>query len=329
MKNFPLPNSLDDKIIKTPLVSICIPVRNGAKYIDLAVTSILGQSYQDFEVVIIDNCSIDSTVNIVNQILTRTNKIKFYINDHDIGLIENFNACLMRATGKYVKFLCADDILLPNCLEEMVSAIEANDSATLVTGGRLLINEKGEVLAFKNYSKSDSKILGKNVVNRCLFGANYIGEPSATMFRRGVLDVGFNVEFPHLVDLEMWFRILEKGDLICISKPLCAIRRHALQMTQKNIQSDLLVEDNVRLFDLYKGKPYIKYSRIALFGRELRMAYRVWMSRKYIKAERKNQILKIQSNYFFYYLIIPIASLTFHLLRKIQYHFPILNARKY
>jgi glycosyltransferase involved in cell wall biosynthesis len=321
---------MDEKIIKRPLVSICIPVRNGAKFIDQAVTSILGQSYQDFEVVIIDNCSIDNTVKIINEIIDRTNKIKFYKNDHNIGLIENFNACLKRASGKYIKFLCADDILLPNCLEEMVSAIEANDSASLVTGGRLLVNEKGEVLAFKNYSKSDSLIPGKNVINRCLFGANYIGEPSATMFRRGVLNDGFNINFPHLVDLEMWFRILEKGDLICISKPLCAIRRHELQMTQKNIQSDLLVEDNVRLFDMYKGKPYIKYSHIATFGREMRMAYRIWMSRKYIQNERKNQILKIQSNYFFYYLLIPLANLTLRFLRKLQYHFfSMLNARKF
>lgn len=308
-------------LIDMPQVSVCIPVRNGAKFIEQAVSSILEQSYQDFEVVIIDNCSTDNTADLVRELGTRTSKIKLYKNDQNIGLIENFNACLNRSTGKYIKFLCADDVLMPDCLELMVSALKKHESASLVTAGRLLINENGKVLATKLLSKEDKIFNGKNIINLCLFGANYIGEPSATMFRRGVLDEGFDAKFPHLVDLEMWFRLLELGDLVSISKPLCAIRRHDLQMTKQNIKSANLVEDNVNLYDIYKLKPYIKFNLMAVLVRKLRMAYRVWNSRKYIPTERKRQILKLQSSYFCYYLLIPIVNILIVLIHKIHYQY--------
>lgn len=316
--------------IDKPLVSVCIPVRNGASYINEAISSVLEQHYQEIEIVIIDNFSSDSTAELVQELAARNSKIKFYKNNQNIGLIENFNACINKATGKYVKFLCADDFLLPGCLERMVSALESNDSATLVTVGRYLVNENGKILASKNFSKQDALIPGKYAITRCLFGANYIGEPSATMYRRETLNKGFNIKFPHLVDLEMWFRLLEKGDLISISRPFCAIRRHEFQMTQRNIQSDLLVEDNVNLFETYKDKPYINYTFKDKLGREMRMAYRIWMSRKYIQTERKKHILKLHSNYFFYYFLMPVASLSLKFFRNIKnYIFSILSTRSF
>ena len=304
-----------------PKVSVCIPVRNGGKFLHVAVNSVFMQTYTNYELIVIDNASSDDTAQWVEHLARTNSKIKFFKNEKNIGLIENFNACLQRATGEYIKFLCADDELMPNCLEQMVCALEANKSATLVTVDRLIISENNDVLASKNYSKVEVLVNGKDAINRCLFGTNYIGEPSATMFRRRVGVDGFDTNFPHLVDLELWFRILEKGDLVSIPQCLCAIRRHELQMTQQNIKSGLLVEDNVRLFDLYKDKPYIKHTFIANEERRMRMAYRVWMCRHFIESKRKKEILKSQSSFVFYYLLIPIISFVLNMSRIISYQF--------
>lgn len=301
-----------------PKISVCIPVRNGGKYLHIAIDSVLRQTYTQYELIVIDNASSDDTVQWVEQLATKYSKIKLFKHEKNIGLIENFNACLYKATGEYIKFLCADDVLMPNCLEQMLCAFEANKSASLVAVGRLLVNQHDDVLALKNYSKDEVLVGGKDTINRCLFGTNYIGEPSATMFRRGALEEGFDVNLPHLVDLEMWFRLLEQGDLVSIPKPLCFIRRHELQMTRHNIQSGVLIEDNVQLFDMYKDKPYIKHTWLRKVERKMRMAYRVWMCRKSIKNERKNQILKLQSSLIFYYLLMPLVSFVVYMARKLK-----------
>lgn len=302
-----------------PKISVCIPVRNGGKYLHIAIDSVLRQTYTQYELIVIDNASSDDTFQWVEQLATENSKIKLFKNEKNIGLIENFNACLCKATGEYIKFLCADDVLMPNCLEQMLCALEANKSATLVTVGRLLVNQHDDVLALKNYSKYEVLVGGKDAINRCLFGTNYIGEPSATMFRRGAFEERFDVNLPHLVDLEMWFRLLETGDLVSIPQSLCSIRRHELQMTRHNIQSGILIEDNVQLFDMYKDKLYVKHTWLVTIERKMRMAYRVWICRKSIKNERKIQILKLQSSLFFYYLLMPILSFVLYIARKLNH----------
>ncbi|MDI1299683.1 glycosyltransferase family 2 protein [Methylotenera sp.] len=308
-------------IIEQPMVSVCIPVRNGGEFFHAALDSVLKQTYTNYELIVIDNASTDDTAIWVERLAAENIKIKFYKNEFNIGLIQNFNLCLSKVNGDYVKFLCADDFLMPNALEQMVSVLELNKVATLVTVGRLLVNQYDEVLGIKSYSDNEVVVKGTDAINRCLFGGNYIGEPSATMFRRDGLENRLNLQFPHLVDLELWFRLLEKGDLVSIPQPLCAIRRHELQMTQRNIQSGVLVEDNVRLFDMYKNKPYIKHTYLVKIERKMRMAYRVWICKSFIETKRKNEILRLQSSLIFYYLFIPVISLVIYSSRKIKNFF--------
>lgn len=99
-------------------------------------------------------------------------------------MAENFNKCLEYAQGTYIKFLCADDLLLPECLEQMAAALDAHHSVTLVCGSRMIIDETGKELKLKQYSSRDTIIPGGKAITRCLFGKNYIGEPTAIMFAR-------------------------------------------------------------------------------------------------------------------------------------------------
>jgi glycosyltransferase involved in cell wall biosynthesis len=143
----------------------------------------LQQSCEDFELVIVDNCSTDGTTEWIEQKAAGAPDIRFYRNPIDIGMTANFNACLGHAKSEYIKFHCADDLLLPGCLQRMARALDSDLLATLAVGGRELINESGEEIALKKYVRRDSTIPGGQVINRCIFGRNYIGEPSAVMFR--------------------------------------------------------------------------------------------------------------------------------------------------
>ena len=288
-----------------PFVSICIPVYNGEKFLYEAIESALKQSFQDFEVVIVDNASTDGTQFIVEEIASADRRIRYFRNDSNIGIVGNFNACLRHARGKYIKFLCADDLLLSTCIEDMVRELDTNPFVSLVVAGRLIVDENGLRVDERRYAKTETIISGMSVINRCLFGAKYIGEPTAVMFQREMAVRGFREDLSHLMDLEMWFYLLEKGDLATLPAPMCAIRRHAGQMTVQSIKSGALIENNVRLFDDYGKKPYIHKSWLNSTTRRFRMAYRVWISRKHLEPLRKWEILREHSSPLMYCLLIP------------------------
>ena len=277
----------------TPKVSVCIPTFNNANFLRQAVESVLRQNNQDFEIVIVDNCSTDHTGTLVEDLQKKNDgRIRFYKNDRNIGLAGNFNKCLKYAHGIYIKFLCSDDVLLPECLEKMVAALDAHQSVRLVCSGRLTVNEIGEKIGFKQYPSTEIIIRGSNATTKCLFGKNYIGEPTAVMFRKRDLTGNFREDLPQLMDMEMWFQLLEQGDLLCIGGPLCAIRLHSGQVTNTNKESGKLIDDNVKLFDEYSQKPYLEITPLLAMKRKMLMTYRVWVSRKFISESKKKMILE-------------------------------------
>ena len=145
-------------------ISVCIPTYNCAEYLRQAVDSVLLQSYQNLEIVIVDNCSTDETVTLVEEIISSSSRdIQFYKNDRNIGMVSNLNRCLELARGAYIKFLMADDILLPGCLEEMAIGLDTNKDISLVACGRLIIDELGSEQAINRYSKKNVVIPGKQV----------------------------------------------------------------------------------------------------------------------------------------------------------------------
>jgi glycosyltransferase involved in cell wall biosynthesis len=291
-----------------PKVSVCIPVRNGGDFLPLAVDSVLQQSFEDCELIIVDNCSTDGTVMWVQEKLSTAPRIRFYQNPTNIGLVGNFNACMGYAKGEYVKFLCADDLLLPESVKRMSSALDSDSGAALVVGGRRLIDEKGAPIAALRYAAENAKIPGVEVINRCFFGKNYIGEPSAVMFRKKMAQRGFQDSLPHLMDLEMWFHLLEQGPMISLPDEVCAIRRYSGQMSHQNVKSGALIEDNVRLFYAYGNKPYIKNTWTNRTSRKIRMAYRVWMCRNALSEGKRNQILATSSSSIIYYTMMPMLA---------------------
>lgn len=300
----------------TPKVSICIPTFNGAAYVRGALDSVLQQEYQDFEVVIVDNCSTDQTATFVRGLSSCAEKIRFFRNEENVGLAGNLNRCLEHARGKYIKYLCVDDLLLPGCLEQMAAALDEHPTVSLVCSGRLSISEAGRVFGERRYSSQKEIIPGNKVITRCLFGGNFIGEPTAVMFRKSDMLTQFRDDLPQLMDMEMWFRLLEGGELLSIEIPLCAIRFHESQMTRVNIKSGRLIEDNVRIFNEFSKKPYLEVTPWLVIRHKLLMTYRVWISRKFISRETRRSILT-RFGIRFVYPLMPMISSVLVLKRKL------------
>lgn len=131
--------------VKKSIVSIGLPVFNGADYIKQAIDSILAQTYTDFELIISDNASTDKTQQICLDYTKRDKRIRYYRNKENIGAAANFNRVFLLSSGKYFKWAAHDDVLGPDFLLKCIEILEANPSVVLCHSKTGRINERGEL----------------------------------------------------------------------------------------------------------------------------------------------------------------------------------------
>lgn len=245
--------------LKLPLVSICIPVYNCERYIAKAIESVLSQTYWDYQLIILNNCSTDGTANIIQQY--NDHRIRVINNETNIGAAGNWNLALSEAKSKYIKILCADDILYPTCLERQVYIMEhqANKDVVLVSCGRDIINEQGTRIMSRVYS--GGRIQGNVAVKRTVrAGTNIFGEPVAVLLRsEAISGIGtFDWSMQYVIDLHFWCRILTRGDAYIIPEALCAFRISAASWSVSVTRSQ--VTDFRRLYEKLIEVPYYKIS---------------------------------------------------------------------
>src|SRR4051812_44675555 len=109
-----------------PLVSILTPVYNGEEFFVEAIESVLKQTYENFEYIIINNCSKDRTLEIATAYAAKDSRIRVHDNKTFVGVIENHNIAfgLMSPEAKYCKVVSADDFIFPECVASLVQAAE-------------------------------------------------------------------------------------------------------------------------------------------------------------------------------------------------------------
>lgn len=114
-----------------PTVSIGMPVFNGERWIAQSIDSILGQTFQDFEIIISDNASVDATDAICRSYADRDNRVRYYRNDRNRGAIVNYNAVFEYASGRYFKWASSNDYCAPEFLERCVGVLEQRHDVVL------------------------------------------------------------------------------------------------------------------------------------------------------------------------------------------------------
>ena len=229
-----------------PLVSILIPTYNQTKYLKQALDSALNQSYRNTEIIICDDSTTDDVQKLVEQYILKTNKIKYFNNggpSGDWGKI-NLEKCFQKSSGEYVNYLFHDDIFDSNKIDKMINYFLYDDTLSLITSYRKLINENNEDLndtlrTVRQYPY-DIRLTGEEAGRKLLFSLNnYIGEPTTAMFRRS--SVNFTIseydkyEMNCLDDAALWLKLLRQGNMIYISEPLSKFRIHSSQNSNDGI----------------------------------------------------------------------------------------------
>lgn len=229
-----------------PLVSICLPVYNGAEFLEGAIASILKTTYPNLEVIVSDDNSIDNSLELIQAANLPNLK---QLTHSRYGLVENWNYCWSQAQGKYIKFLFQDDLMTPDCIEKMVTVAEQNDKIGLVFSPRQLLSKTSPPVKHfpkklhTGWSNLQSIQTGLSLLaDPKLFQHphNKIGEPTCTLIRNSICHkLGkFDSSFRQYVDLEMWYRIMSQYDIAFVDQSLASFRIHPQQQTQVNLRKN-------------------------------------------------------------------------------------------
>lgn len=236
------------------LVSICLPTYNGAEFLPQAIESALGQTYQNFEFIISDDGSSDATFEIIERYAKNDPRIRYSKNDQRLGLFQNYNICLLRAKGEYIKPHAQDDLWEPTLIERQVAVLQENPKIALVSSRRKVIDENGRSIPHEGIATaldlfgSEPFYAAEDIISHSLDPLrNIIGEPCTVMFRKTSVGSGFATQFRHIGDIEYWLRILQKGDYAFINEELASFRKHASGATAANNAQLWLASDIVHL----------------------------------------------------------------------------------
>lgn len=219
-----------------PLVSVIIPTYNHAQYIGLAIESVLYQSYPNLEILVVDDGSSDGTRKVVEPYLTH---IK-YIYKQNGGTSSALNWGIGKTSGKYICWLSADDMFLPDKVAKQVAQMEADQNLGFVYTSFMVIDAFGG----KQYEIhppcfKDQRAIVVKLLEGCFING------SSVMMRKSALQKvgGFDEKLPQAHDYDLWLRFLRSYTCGFLDDILLAYRWHGENMSQS---PDALCDREVR-----------------------------------------------------------------------------------
>lgn len=222
-----------------PLVTLAIPAFKPA-FFAACLDSALAQTYPNLHILVCDDSADGHLRRIADAVVIPPGRmIEWIRNPHNIGGRANFAQCIERANGEFVKFLCDDDMLTPDCIERMVEAFRREPAATLVFSRRTRIDSAGDPLPDDQHTEAlsavDCVFRGEELAGAIMaLQANFIGEPTTVMFRK--VDLAWIQ--PHYAsfdghddirvvgDIAAWHNLLSQGEAAYVAAPLSRFRIH-------------------------------------------------------------------------------------------------------
>ena len=208
------------------LISIVLPVYNGEKYLKESIDSILAQTYQNWELIILDDCSTDSSAKIAKEYVNRDSRIRYYKNEKNLKLPRNLNKGFGLANGNYLTWTSDDNRYKSTALEKMYKALNNSPNAQFVFASCRIINGEGKEVEYIMVDENKKKqLIGNNIVGACFMYT-----------RKAYEEVGeYDSDFTLVEDYDYWQRIYAKYGAVVISEILYDYRWHdgALTSTMK------------------------------------------------------------------------------------------------
>ncbi|RWY50194.1 glycosyltransferase [Mucilaginibacter gilvus] len=252
-----------------PKVSIIVPTYNRSVYLKETLNSILKQSFDDYEIIITDNCSPDDTEQVVKSIADP--RIVYSKNAQNLGSVNNYNKSLELVKGELIHLFSDDDIMLADCLADKVAVFEKYPEVAILHSDINTIDKNGHIIsnshAFNVYKKwaklhATSRIFDKKQYHKFLMANNFVCMPAVMMRTSVFKKIGFfDSTLSYIVDWQYWLKASLFFDFYYINKKTISYRIHDTNTVKKLSLRILNNEFNHVLKDLrenYKDSLVIK-----------------------------------------------------------------------
>lgn len=277
----------------SPLVTIVLPTYNGARYLAAAIDSCLGQSYRNLELIIVDDCSTDSTPDIIRRYAAQDSRVRPLRNQHNLHLPKALNAGFALAKGEVLTWTSDDNTFRPPAIEVMVQTLQQNPDVGLVYADVTAVNDEGVIIRHY-HAGSPRSLISANVVYACF------------AYRRAVYEAVGNYDdrYRYVEDWEYWLRIYLRFKLLPVHQDLYIYRKHAQALTETKKELIQLKAQEVRCqylplvpdqTDRFRSEQFIVLMRKALRRGDRREAWRrfkgAWRFAKWRVAWRHSYLL--------------------------------------
>jgi len=220
----------------TPKVSILTTVYNREKYLAACIESVLASTYQDWELIIVDDVSIDTSVAIAKNYEKKDARIKVYVNQTNLGDYPNRNKAASYAKGKYLKYLDADDVIYPNGLEVMVHTMEQFPEAGLGISQKV----REDIKPFPFLMQPKETFI-REFLMRGVLG---LGPTGTIITRNAFQKVGGFTGMRYIGDTELWYKIALIYPVVKMEDKLVFWRQHEDQEITKGNENYFYLEQN-------------------------------------------------------------------------------------
>ncbi len=212
------------------MVSVLLPVYNAEKYLHEAITSVLQQSYKDFELIIINDGSSDKSDEIIRSF--KDPRIRYLINEQNIKLIKTLNRGIDEALGKYIARMDADDICMPDRFLRQVEFLEANNDYVMCGSWARIIDGEGNITGRIKRIDTDGMIR-----SNMLFTTPFL-HPTVMIRTEALKKERYSDVALHCEDLELWIRLAANGDAKFKNLPyfLLEYRWHTTNVSVQNAE---------------------------------------------------------------------------------------------
>ncbi len=272
-----------------PLVTIIAICYNHENFVEAALRSVLDQSYENIELIVVDDASTDKSVDKIKELLKDRSDVKTIFNEQNKGICRSFNSALRLAEGEYIIDFATDDVFLPSTVAMQIEAfLTLDDTYGVVHGNALHIDENGNAL--KSYH-SESASVPEGDVYRAVLARHFICPPTL-MFRKSVIERlrGYDDSLAY-EDFDFWVRSSRLYKYYYINEVLIKRRITVNSLTtRKSSQDSALTTYKVCEKALNLNRTKEEHQALAQrIKHEMRFAY---FSNHYVLTERYFQLLE-------------------------------------
>ncbi|HEX2244665.1 MAG TPA: glycosyltransferase family 2 protein, partial [Gammaproteobacteria bacterium] len=218
-----------------PPISIGLPVYNGERYLQRCLRSVVSQSMTDFELVIADNCSTDSTEEICRELARQDPRVRYLRRDRNVGLIQNHNRLVWETNGELMAYVAADDEYCPLRLERLAQSLGSSPNAILAFSDVTEIDEKGAAIgSWHNECRTDHPVPGVRLYE--LYAKPHYAYQFFGLIRKKVL-IRTMLHSPLLCgDRILLAELALNGPFVAVPEELLLHRTHR-QQTNRNVDT--------------------------------------------------------------------------------------------